>query len=118
MNENIKVYKMDDYNWIATNLNLDDTILWYANNELIDEDDIYPDLCNMDVEGMWVETDESYNAFTEEGVMKQAYPNINTVGDTWNTNGYVHRYHSFRELIDSHKDEIIEPFYIMCNGEY
>lgn len=50
------VYKMNDYEWYITSLSLKDTVDWY-NKEF--EDDIGVEeieICDLDNEGMWIET--------------------------------------------------------------
>lgn len=58
--ENIKVYKMNDYEWWVSKNGVEELICWYREN--IDDSFTYEEMlgevkeCNLDKEGMWWET--------------------------------------------------------------
>jgi len=67
--KNIKVYKMDEYDWVATDKSFDETVEWYGKlSEPMDEEQI-EDIseCDISTEGFWknIYSDielEEYNA--------------------------------------------------------
>jgi hypothetical protein len=59
--ENIKVFKMGDYEWWATKFNKEETLEWYIEESGLLEDEVSMDEmkeCDLDKEGMWWETND------------------------------------------------------------
>lgn len=54
----LKVYKMDDYEWWITDKSLEETIETFCNEYGIDREELEPEECNIDTDGMWVEATE------------------------------------------------------------
>ncbi|HBJ1650913.1 TPA: hypothetical protein LA460_000132 [Clostridium botulinum] len=58
MTNELKVYKLNDYEWYITPWNITDTLKWYNEEfeDYITEEDILES--NLDTEGMWWETED------------------------------------------------------------
>ena len=59
--ENIRVFKMNDYEWWASKWDMKRTNEWYKKEHgLSEEDNPLEDIreCNLDTEGMWWETED------------------------------------------------------------
>ena len=102
----IKVFKMNDYEWWATKWDADKTNDWY--NKHIEDNDIEDlELCNLDSEGMWYETKEkedidklgdsdeliSYEVVNNKKVPKAKFGDLKRYG------GDVYKYISFRDAV-------------------
>ena len=71
--DDVKVFKMNDCEWFATNLNLDDLYKWYLKEYGLEpEDNPFDEIieCDLDNEGMWwyleCDTDEHQMALFRE----------------------------------------------------
>lgn len=113
-----EVYKLNDYDYYITPWDLEDTIDWY-NEEYEDEisiDDI--EICNLDSEGMWVETtdsndidrlgesDELISTYTKEGISIPEFGDLMRGYD-----GAIYKFTSYREVINKNyiDNELSEP---------
>ena len=100
----MKVYKMNDYEWIASNWDARKTLDWYLKETgLSEEDNPLEDVreCDLDKDGMWWECldREHINELEAQGITKTLktkkpqFGNLEKVGNRW----YV--YIPFREAL-------------------
>ena len=108
----VKVYKLDDYSWIATPWGLEETVAWY-NKEYGDlskeeMDDIIE--CDIDKEGVWDEITNVVDAETIENAKPMSGMSTPPqLGECRKRGGDVYKYISFREAV-SQRGEFTEPF--------
>lgn len=120
----IKVYKMNDYEWWASKLNKRETLDFYLKETGLDEDenpleDIIE--CDIDTEGMWWETKDiedieklgdadeiiSYETIDGKKVRKTKFGDLTRMFGS----GEIHKFISFREAIEK-MGEYTEPYEI------
>lgn len=118
--ENVKVFRMNDYEWWATKLDKEETNEFYLKETGLDEED-NPleeiEECNLDKEGMWWETEDP--ADIEElgdadeiiGIEKVGNQTRSKVqlGNLMRRGNEVYKFISLREALKKHGD-FEEPF--------
>lgn len=119
MEQNLSVYKMNDYEWYITPWNLKDTLDWYNKEfeEELTESDI--EECDIDKEGTWWETNDKKDIEelgdsdelihiekTEKGTKRSVQ-----FGDLLRHSGMICKYTSFRDVIKDNysNEELKEP---------
>ncbi|WP_252251274.1 hypothetical protein [Clostridium sp. VAP52] len=110
MANELKVYKLNDYEWYITPWDLEDTLKWY--NEEYEDNVIKEDIIesNLDTEGMWWETEDkndieklgNYDEIigvekTSEGTKRKIY-----FGNLMRKDGEIYKYIPFREVIKNY----------------
>jgi len=113
--EDIKVFRLNDYEWWATKGNLDDLINWYREN--IDNSETYEEMldeareCNLDTEGVWWETtnENDIKLLGENDEVRTKNPFA--FGSIKRIYGGICKYISFREAIKLDLD-FTEPYCI------
>lgn len=111
----LKVYKMNDYEWYITPLSIEETIKWY--NKEFDDDITENDIeeADLDAEGMWWETTDKKDinelGDSDEiiGIEKTPKGTRRKVrfGNLMRKEGLVYKYTSFREVIKNNYSESI-----------
>jgi hypothetical protein len=116
----IKVFKMNEYEWYATKWSSEKTNDWYNKN--IEDNDIEDvELSDLDSEGMWYETNDkediaklgdsdeliSYEVINDKKVPKAQF------GDLKRYSGDVYKYISFRDAV-AFDIYFKEPYCIAC----
>jgi len=110
-----KVYKMDDYSWVATPWDFDKTVEWFQEltGEKMDDDQI-SDIkeCDVDKDGMWDEVTNDVN-HEQLGDLKELFGNDDKprLGEYRKHYSDIYLYVSFREQI-KRSGEPSEPFEI------
>lgn len=115
---NLKVYKLNDYEWYVTPWSIEKTLEWY-NKEF--DDDLTKDMvgeCDIYNEGMWLETsdkedierlgdsDERISIIKTPKGIKRAV----RFGDLMRRDDIVYKYCSFKVAIeDMYDKELVEP---------
>jgi len=117
----IKVYKMDEYNWVATKWNLEDTLKWYEDLEEIDDKFTKEDIkniqeCNLETDGMWWEATEKDIEKLGDKEELCFNPNELTFGDIKYINFEVCKYISLRQALE-YDGDFSEP-YIIASTEW
>ncbi|WP_252225180.1 MULTISPECIES: hypothetical protein [unclassified Clostridium] len=107
MANELKVYKLNDYEWYITPWNITDTLKWY--NEEFEDNIIKEDIIesNLNTEGMWWETEDKndierlgdYDEIigiekTLEGTKRKI-----CFGNLMRKEGEIYKYIPFREVI-------------------
>lgn len=117
--ENLKVYKLNDYEWYITPWSLEKTLEWY-NKEF--EDDLTAELveeCDVYNQGMWFETNDE-DDIEELGDSDEIIGYIKTskgtkrsvqFGNLMRRDGIVYKYCSFKVVIEEQysDEELLEP---------
>lgn len=112
----IKVYKMNDYEWWASDLTAEETNAFYK-KEIGEENSIEEiEECDIDKEGLWwvlePETEEHKKAMVALNGKHTTYPGRNRkIGDLSNDNGTITKFISLRDAIER-SGEYTEPFCI------
>jgi len=115
----VKIYKMDEYSWYATDWDFDKTLDWYQNNitELEDSEIDEIEECDIDKEGMWWNTTnpKDLKQLDLNDELSASSKNI-TFGDLMRSGDEVFKYISFRKAIEL-SGKFTEPFEI-ANTEW
>ena len=115
----LKVYKLNDYEWYITPWSLEKTLEWY-NKEF--EDDLTVELveeCDVYNQGMWFETNDE-DDIEELGDSDEIIDYIKTpkgikrsaqFGNLMRRDGIVYKYCSFKVVIEEQysDEELLEP---------
>lgn len=117
--EEIKVYKMNDYEWWASKLSIEETED-FIEKKIGGENDLdYVEECNLDKDGMWCPTEEQTDLdklgdadeiIGYETINGQTRRKVN-FGDLMRSEGEVYKYISLREALLK-SAEYTEPFCI------
>lgn len=109
--DQVKVFKMNDYSWFVSKWGIEETNNYY--NREYDENDIEEvEECDIDTDGMWMETtDENDIKRLGDGDTLVADVGKHTFGDLQLIDGGVFKFVSFREVIASSGD-FTEPYEI------
>lgn len=117
----VKVYKMNDYEWWASKLSPEETEAFYnrETGEVNDFDEIRE--CDIDSEGLWWTfepgTKEHEEALIKLNGLDRWQQGVNrTSGDLINKGGDIQEWISFREAIER-SGEYTEP-YCIASTEY
>lgn len=122
--KNIKVYKMNDYEWWASKLDKRETLDFYLKEMGMDEEDNpIEDIeeINIDEKGMWYETHDEEDlerlGDNDESIHYEDTPRgkarIPKFGDLWRIGGSVFKFISYREAIEKN-GEYKKPYMIAC----
>jgi hypothetical protein len=112
----ITVYKLNEYEWWASKLSIEETEAFYE-KEIGEENDIEDiEECNIDKEGMWWEIETGTKEHEEatlklNGLSKWKQEKELTSGDLMNDDGTISKWITFREAIER-SGEYCEPFCI------
>lgn len=126
MEQNFKVYKLNDYEWYITPWNLSDTLNWY-NKEFGDDlttNDV--EESNLDLEGMWWETQDKEDierlGDSDEIITIEKTPTGTKrsvcFGDLMRKDGDVYKYTSFKDVIKIYYNESIEEPEVIATTEW
>lgn len=100
----MKVYKMNDMEWGASNLSAEETNEWYKKEFCLGEDELdEPQEVDLDAEGMWIEyeNEQHIHELEKENILEvQDEISKRTPGDLWKRGGVWHIYISFREALE------------------
>lgn len=109
---NIKIYKMDDYDYVVAN-NIKEAIEFYTNEMSIDEDELDIKECNIDKEGMWIETMDKKDLEKLKNIKEIIYRTNDKIefGSLMKKYNKVYKFTSFREVIKQN-GEYIQPYII------
>lgn len=81
----MKVYRFGDYEWVATNWDLEKTKEWYQAEFGLSDDEMEMDFeeCDIDKQGQYVEfeNEEKIKALEAEGIEEESVPDENGVND-------------------------------------
>ena len=109
--DQVKVYKMNDYSWFVSKWGIKETNDFYSRE--YDDNDIGDiEECDLDTEGMWLETTDE-NDIKRLGDADELFANVgeDTIGDLWRRGNEVYKIVPFREVIAGIKD-FTEPYEI------
>jgi len=99
----MKVYEMNDYEWVASNLSAEETNEWYKNEFGLSDDDLdEPREVELDADGMWVEYQDAQHIqeLNEKDITEvRAETNKSSLGDLWKRGGTWYIYATFREAL-------------------
>lgn len=122
MSKNVKVYKMDECSWIATNLGFIETVAWYCDNvvTLTDEDIANIEECDINTECMWYPTEnvddlERIGDYDEVFHSKYVETRKHIADDLLRTSDGIYKYTPYVEVLKDYVNEdgdIAEPFEI------
>jgi hypothetical protein len=108
--EIMKVYRFGDYDWVATNLDLDATKEWYRNEFGLNDDEMDMDFeeCDLDKKGMYVEftDEEKIKALEAEDIEEESVLDENgmrTIGSLMKRGGEWFELVSFRKAMEVFK---------------
>lgn len=109
--DNIKVYKMNDYDWVASKWDIEKTNEYYS--EEFDDNHIECVAeCDIDKDGMWYETTNKADIEMigdSDGIMSKAIGC--TIGDLMRRDSEVYKFTSFRQVLEE-SDDFTEPYVI------
>lgn len=114
-NNKAKVYKMNDFEWWASNLSKEETLQFYLKYTGVSEDETYPveDIteCDLDTEGQYIqfEDKEKIKEFESTGLTELKIQENNGFGSILKTSGEYYIKVPFREAIKGFK-ETDEPY--------
>lgn len=122
--DNIKVYKINDYEWWASKLDKRKTLDFYLKETGIEEEENpLEDIteCDINQEGMWWETNDKTDierlGDSDELIHYEDTPRgkVKTpkFGDLWRLGSEIYKFTSFREVIEK-IGEYNEPYMIAC----
>lgn len=119
--KDIRVYKMNDYEWYASKWSIEDTNEWYKKEFVLDDDENPIDeirVCNLDEEGVWMETtnEEDLKEIGDNDEIGNVVLGKPNFGDLKRENSSIWKYISFREAIQSDLD--FEEPYCIATTEY
>lgn len=118
MDSDIKVYKMNEYEWLASKWSIEKTNEWYENHF---DDNPIEDVkeCNLDTEGMWYLTTDkkdierlggSDELFSYE-IINGNHKRKTQFGDLIRRDGEIYKFISYRDAIQYDLD-FKEPYCI------
>jgi hypothetical protein len=61
----MKVFKMNEYDWVATPWDLEETIKWYTELTGTEKEEIYGDECNLEKDGCFVPVNQELERFLD-----------------------------------------------------
>lgn len=121
----MKIYRMNDCDWVASNLNKEETAEWYKKEYGLDKDyegtkadDLQT--CNLDKDGQFIlfENEEKIKKLDEENIIDTRKSKNYKFGDLYNADGEWFIYVSFRKAIEHFKlDENSKPM-VIASTEY
>ena len=109
----MKVYRLNECEWYATNGTLGQLIGWYDKNvDSIDDPDEICDIeeCNLETEGMWSDSNVTPDDIKKLGNLDEYCSNPPEFGDLMRQGGEVVKYQSFKDILGN--DDIKEPYCI------
>jgi hypothetical protein len=110
MDNELKVFKMNDYEWWVTDGSVEELNDWY--NEHIEDNDIEEvRLCDLDKEGMWYATNEPNDIERLGNANEIMHEERTQFGDLIRKYGEVYKFISFREAL-SKEEPFTEPYCI------
>lgn len=117
----LKVYKMNDYDWVAAETLMQAAIWYHGNVEPIIETEELCKIrkCDIETEGTWIETNDKEDIVRLRGLDGRVATRYSpSIGDLQRRYGTVFKYVSFKEALGKYADEEYKEPFVIASTEW